>query len=52
MITGFVKREDFHRLTEAEAKAFVLFLTMEAERHREDIRVIEEDIRYVRRLKL
>ena len=47
---GFVRREEFHRLTEAEARAFVLFLTMEKKRHEKDIEVIEEDIRYVRRI--
>ena len=45
---GFVRREEFHRLTGSEARAFLLFLTMEARRHKEDIEVIEEDIRYVR----
>lgn len=47
---GFVRREQFHKLTKEEAKAFLLFLTMEAERHKEDIKTIEEDIRYVRRI--
>lgn len=50
MIKGFVKREEFYKLTTAEAKAFILFLTMEAERHREDISVIERDIAHVRRI--
>ena len=50
MISGYVRREEFHKLTEAEAKAFLLFLTMEAERHREDIRTIERDILEVKRL--
>ena len=50
MINGYVKREEFHKLTEAEAKAFVIFLTMEAERHEEDVRTIKSDILYVRRI--
>ena len=47
MITGFVKREEFGKLSKDEATAFILFLTMEAARHAEDIAVIEEDIRYI-----
>ena len=50
MINGFVRREAFHKLTEPEAKAFIFFLIMEAERHREDIKVIEGDILEVRRI--
>ena len=50
MINGFVRREEFHKLTKAEAKAFVLFLIMEADRHREDIHKIESDILEVRRI--
>ena len=51
MINGFVRREDFYKLTDAEANAFILFLIMEAERHREDIKTIEGDILEVRRIK-
>ena len=47
---GYVRREEFHKLTKEEAKAFLVFLSMEAERHKEDIKTIEEDIRYVRRI--
>ena len=47
MITGFVKREEFSKLSKDEGSAFILFLTMEAARHAEDIAVIEEDIRYI-----
>ena len=50
MINGYVRREEFHKLTEAETKAFILFLIMEADRHREDIRTIEEDILYIRKV--
>lgn len=50
MIKGFVRREDFGELLEEEANAFLLFLSMEAERHREDIKVIEKDIREVKKL--
>jgi hypothetical protein len=50
MINGFVSKEEFHKLTEPEAKAFILFLTMEARRHAEDIKTIEEDISEVRRV--
>jgi hypothetical protein len=50
MISGYVKREEFDKLTEAEAKAFILFLTMEAERHAKDITKIEEDVLEVRRV--
>lgn len=50
MIEGFVKREQFDKLTKEEAKAFLLFQSMEAERHKEDIKTIEEDIRYIRRI--
>jgi hypothetical protein len=50
MINGFVRREEFHKLTGPEAKAFIFFLIMEAERHKEDIRTIEEDILYVKRI--
>ena len=47
---GFVTHQDFRDLTEAEAKAFILFLTMEAERHAKDIHKIEGDILEVRRI--
>ena len=50
MINGYVRKSDMYNLTEAEATAFIFFLKMEAERHREDIRTIEEDILYVRRI--
>ena len=50
MINGYVRREEFHKLTEAEAQAFIVFLTMEAKRHTEDIRKIEDDILEVRRI--
>ena len=50
MITGYVRREDFHKLTVAEARAFVLFELMEKKRHEEDIEVIESDIIEVRRI--
>jgi hypothetical protein len=50
MITGYVRRPDFRDLTKAEAKAFILFLIMEADRHREDIKTIEEDILEIRRI--
>ena len=47
---GFVKREEFYKLTKAEAIAFICFLRMEARRHTEDVETIEEDIRYIRRI--
>ena len=50
MINGFVRHQDFRDLTKAEAKAFILFLTMEAERHAKDINTIEGDILEVRRI--
>ena len=48
---GYVRHQDFRDLTEAEAKAFIVFLTMEVERHTEDIHKIEGDILEVRRIK-
>ena len=50
MINGYVRREEFHKLTEPEARAFLFFLIMEADRHREDVRTIESDILEVRRI--
>jgi hypothetical protein len=37
MITkGFVRKEDFHKLTKAQAIAFICFLRMESRRHEEE----------------
>ena len=47
---GFIRREQFHMFTRAEAIAFICFLRMEARRHTEDVETIEEDIRYIRRI--
>jgi hypothetical protein len=47
---GFVRRKDFHKLTKAQAIAFICFLRMESRRHEEDIKTIEGDILYVRRI--
>ena len=44
---GFVSGTDFHRLTEAEARAFVIFELKELVRHRDDIKCIQKDIRNV-----
>ena len=46
----YVKREEFHLLTEAEAKAFIIFLSMEMERHFKDIEQIELDITELNRI--
>ena len=50
MINGYVRHQDFRDLTKAEAEAFIIFLTMEAKRHTEDIQKIEGDILEVRRI--
>ena len=47
---GYVRREEFHKLTKEEAKAFLLFLSMEAERHLEDVKTIKGDILDIRRI--
>ena len=44
---GFVSGMDFHRLTRAEAIAFVIFEFKEKARHVDDIRKIREDIKNV-----
>ena len=42
---GYVTGKDFHKLTKAEAAAFVIFELKELERHKKDIKKIEEDIK-------
>ena len=46
----YVHGTDFHKLTGAEANAFVVFEIMELVRHRDDIKRIQEDIRNVCRI--
>lgn len=42
---GYVSGTDFHRLTKAEAVAFVVFELKELVRHRDDIKRIQADVR-------
>ena len=44
---GYIDRTDFHKLTRAEAVAFVIFELKEKIRHQEDITKIRKDIRKV-----
>ena len=44
---GYVSGTDFHKLTKAEAAAFVLFELKELVRHRDDIKRIQADVRNV-----
>ena len=46
----YVHSMDFHRLTHEEAKAFIIFELMEEERHRDDIKRIQADIKNVRKV--
>ena len=46
----YVHGADFHRLTREEAKAFIIFELMEEERHRDDIKRIQADIKNVRKV--
>lgn len=44
---GYVSGMDFHKLTRAEAMAFVVFELKELVRHENDIKRIQEDVRNV-----
>ena len=44
---GYISGTDFHKLTKAEGRAFVIFELKELVRHREDIKKIQVDIRTV-----
>ena len=47
ILKGYVSGADFHRLTRAEAIAFVVFELKELVRHRDDIKRIQVDVRNV-----
>ena len=47
---GYIVSEDFPELTEAEAKAFVIFELKEMVRHLEDVKKIVKDVAEVRRI--
>lgn len=46
----YVSGTDFHKLTKAEAVAFVVFELKELVRHRDDIKRIQADVRNVCRV--
>lgn len=48
MITGWVDKENLHKLTRAEAVAFIYFLVMEERRHEEDIRQLRKMVKDTR----
>lgn len=48
MITGWIDKENLHKLSRAEAVAFLHFLLMEEERHWEDIMQIRRMVKVVR----
>jgi len=44
---GYINVTDYHKLTEEEARAFVIFELKELLRHRYDIEQIQADVRLV-----